>query len=126
MQPIVLPKARKFFLTPAENARLLNIAPLFGLRFTQLGGDLFAIRDLSTGEDVISLLPSDTAHWRLLSEICSRSAKWLHFHFGQNCRDTLLQNSDARLGRIAELYARDVITAPVDTGDISRICIQPQ
>lgn len=123
MQPIALPKRGAFSLTKAEKDRLQHLAPIFGLNFMEDSDDLFVIRDLRTGNHIARMLPSEVAYRRLLTEICSRSAKWIYFHFEESCRDTLLQQSDARLGRIAELYSRDVITTPVETGNISRICI---
>ncbi len=119
MQHIALPRRGALSLTTAERVRLQHLAPTFGLNFIQDAGDLFEIRDLKTGKHIASMLPSEVAYRRLLSEICSRSAKWIYFRIEESCRDTLLQSSDARLERIAELYARDVLAEPVDTDDIN-------
>lgn len=121
MQPIALPKRGAFSLTKAEKDRLQHLAPIFFLNFMQDKDDLFAIRDLDTGKYIASMLSPEFAFRRLLSEICSRSAKWIYFNFEERCRDTLLQCSDARLERIAELYARDVNAEQLDTDDISKL-----
>ena len=65
-------------------------------------------------------LSAEIAHARLLVEICSRAVHWIHFHFGKSCKDSLLELSNARILRIAELYSlhRDAIrgNGPVQTG----------
>ena len=96
------------FLTPAEQARLQMLAPGFDLQFAQVDNETYRINALdgNGGREVI--LPDTVAHRRLLAEICARAAKWVHFPVGVSCRDSLLRDqSDARLARVAELYARD-------------------
>ena len=65
-------------------------------------------------------LSAEIVHTRLLAEICSCAVHWIHFHLGKSCKDSLLELSDARIARIAELYSlrRDAIrgNGPVQTG----------
>ena len=113
MQPAAHAK-NGFTLTAAQNVRLQNLAPLFGLEFRWVDGDCFAMRDVALAQGPTTFLPASVAHRRLLAEICSRGVKWTHFHFGKSCRDSLLEQSDARLERIAELYALDVALSSVE------------
>lgn len=96
------------FLTQTEQARLQMLAPKFNIDFCQVDDETYRLNalDESGGHEVI--LPARVAHLRLLAEICARAAPWVHFHLGVSCRDSLLRDqSDARLARMAELYARD-------------------
>ncbi len=95
-------------LTPDDAARLEKIAPMFDIQFHQAGDGTYRLNALDGNGGSEVLLASATAHRRLLAEICSRASKWVHFHLGVSCRDSLLRDqSEAQLARVAELYARD-------------------
>ena len=105
--PAIYPKKASFSLTSDDETRLQIIAPLFNIEFRQIDEKTYV---LSTNDGVHSCnvsLPAAKAHRRLFMEISARAAKWVHFHLGVSCRDSLLGQSDARLERIAALYALD-------------------
>lgn len=107
MQLASLSRVRPLSLNFEDKARLHEIAHLFGIEFLQIGDDEYLLRNVDGRHFDEVLLPRLVAHKRLLTEICSRCAPWVYFHFGESCQDSLLNHSDARLWRIAELYARD-------------------
>ena len=78
---------------------------MFDIDFRQLDESTYALRASGDehGSDV--MLPAATAHRRLLAEISERAVRWVHFHLGQSCRNSLLGQCDARLSRVAVLYA---------------------
>ena len=93
-------------LTSADKIRLWAIAPSFGIEFRKLNEDAYFLRSLEVDANLDVTLPSSTAHIRLLTEISSRAAPWIYFRLDESCRDSLLNNSDARLMRVADLYLR--------------------
>lgn len=122
MQPTVIPKMFSLSLTSAERARLRNIALWFGIEFHRFDPVNYRLSaaDGRTGGELV--LPEAIAHLRLLAEISSRAAKWIHFHLGVSCRDSLLGLTDDRLKRIAELYTLDL---PDRTGTKTSIASTP-
>jgi hypothetical protein len=101
------PISASISLPPTDEARLQKFAPMFEIDFHQVNEKGYA---LSTHDGVNASevsLPAAIAHRRLLVEISSRAAKWVHFHLGMSCRDSLLGQSDARLERIAALFVLD-------------------
>jgi hypothetical protein len=99
-----IPARTGFRLTVHDKQRLQNLAPHFNIGFelrSNVSWSLYPNAHDRTGEIV---LDADIAHRRLLTEMCSRAARWLHFALGSSCRDTLLGLSDSRLQRIAQLY----------------------
>ena len=94
-----------FFLTEFEKRRLLKLAPLFDIQVEALEESQLRVyggpnKARTRYED----LPADLAYCRLVMELASKSARWIYFHSKEHCKDTLLNVSDARLTRIAELY----------------------
>ena len=105
--PTASPKKQFFTLTADDEVRLRTLAPLFDIDFFQMDEQTCVLRT-SSGEPILAVeLPEALAYRRLLAEICSKAAKWLHFHLEMSCRDSLLGRSDASLSRVAELFARD-------------------
>ena len=94
-------------LSPVDEARLQKLAPLFEIDFHQVNEEAYALSAHGGADGSVVSLPAAIAYRRLLVEICSRSVKWVHFHLGVSCRDSLLGQSDARLERIAALYVLD-------------------
>lgn len=91
-----------------DAARLEKIAPMFDIQFHQVDGETYRLGTLDVNDGHEVILPALVAHRRLLAEICARAAPWVHFRLGVSCRDSLLRDqSEARLARVAELYARD-------------------
>jgi hypothetical protein len=105
-------RPRPLSLNSEDKARLHEIAHRFGIEFRKFGDDEYLLRSVDGRNFDEFLLPSSIAHKRLLTEICSRCAPWVYFHFGESCQDSLLNHSDARLWRIAELYTRDLQGCP--------------
>lgn len=92
-------------LSIEDKARLQKFAPLFDIEFWQLDEATYLLRSCDGLSSLEKTLPCEHAHIRLLMEICERSVHWLYFHFGESCRDTFLGQPDARIERIAALYA---------------------
>lgn len=107
MQPNVSLKKSRLSLTSADKARLEEIALFFGVDFHQINDKTYSLRSSDVGRACEVLLSAEVAHLRLLAEICSRASKWIYFTFEVSARDTLLRESNARLMRVAELYAAD-------------------
>lgn len=107
MQPSITSDTFAFSLSSADRARLENIALFFGIEFHQVDESNCILRAADEVGGVELKLPAETAHRRLLAEVSSRAAKWVHFHRGSSCRDSLLALSDGRLQRIAVLYILD-------------------
>ena len=100
------PKNRLFPLTAEDKTRLQNLAPLFDIHFRKLDEQTCVLRTTAEADAVDVELPASLAYRRLLSEICEKTVPWIHFHFEESCRDSLLGKSDANLARVAVLYAR--------------------
>lgn len=107
MQLAPLARVRPLSLTSEDKARLDEISHLFEIEFRQIGDDEYLLRHVDGRQSDVVLLLGSVAHKRLLTEICSKCAPWVYFHLNESCQDSLLKHSDARLRRIAELYARD-------------------
>ena len=101
------PRTNTFSLTAFDKQRLEWLAPKFDLELLHDDAKFCTLRQYVGAASIDTPLESAIAHRRLLAEICERAIPWVHFHFSQSCRDSLLNLSDARLSRIAELYARD-------------------
>lgn len=107
MQLAPLTRVRPLSLTSEDKARLHDISHLFEIEFRQIGSDEYLLRHVDGRQSDVVLLSGSVGHKRLLTEICSKCAPWVYFHLNESCQDSLLNHSDARLRRIAELYARD-------------------
>ena len=102
--PKVLENKKSFTLSSDNRARLERFAPLFDIDFVQTLEGSYRLK-LRVGEgSYVVKLSNEVAHLRLLTEICSRALNWIHFHFSESCRDSLLNLSNARIMRVAELY----------------------
>jgi hypothetical protein len=94
-----------FTLSETDKRRLLRFAPQFGLQVENLqNGRLRITVDSSEGASALVELPEVLAYLRLLLEISSRTARWLYFHQGEHCGQTLLALPDAKVSRLSELY----------------------
>ena len=105
--PTPLSKNRLFPLTSEDKTRLQNLAPLFDIHFRKLDEQTCVLRTTAGARALEVELPASLAYRRLLSELCEKTVPWIHFHFEESCRDSLLGRSDANLARVAVLYARD-------------------
>ena len=92
-------------LRDEDTARLEWLAPYFDIAFARTSCGKYELRRLEDHIAGPAALSQDVAHVRLLIELCSRCAPWVYFHFGQSCKTTLLGQTDAKLLRIAQLYA---------------------
>lgn len=93
-----------FSLSENDRHRLEKLAPHFNLGFEAWSNITWALYPDACERTGGIVLNENVAHRRLLSELCSRAARWLPFRLGESCRDTLLGLTDARLRRIAQLY----------------------
>lgn len=95
-------------LTSLDKARLEMFAPLFDIEFIPKDDNTVQLRlrspsDGSVSEHVVS---ADRAHVRLLAELCSRTVRWVYYHPGESVLCSFLGQTDAKITRISELYAR--------------------
>ena len=111
----LIPKNRLLPLSAEDKTRLQNLAPLFDIDFRKLSGQTYVLRTMEGAGALELKLPVSLAYRRLLSEICEKTVPWIHFHFDESCRDSLLGRSDANLARLAELYAHDRKVARMNT-----------
>jgi hypothetical protein len=107
-------------LTESERLRLERIALAFDIEISKVADGHYQLRSCNEHAPLDATLRAEIVHIRLLAEICSRAVHWIHFHFGKSCKDSLLELSNAKINRIAELYAlhRDAIggNEPVQLG----------
>ncbi len=103
-------------LSAEDRVRLEVIASWFAIEFWQQKDGGYVLRSSISGSDLEVVLPQETAHKRLLAEVCSRAADWIYFHCDESCRDSLLNNSDARLVRVARLFLRKRNSRNVEPG----------
>ena len=105
--PTPLPKNRLFPLTAEDKTRLQNLALLFDIHFRKLDEQTYVLKTTAGAHALEVKLSASLAYRRLLSESCEKTVSWIHFHFQESCRDSLLGRRDANLARVAVLYARD-------------------
>lgn len=92
-------------LTADDKARLEKVAPFFDVGILKTSDGNYLMRTCSNAVTIEERLPARAAHFRLLAEICECVVPWVYFHLDESCRDSLLGQTDARIARIAELYA---------------------
>lgn len=100
--------SKKPCLTPLDVNRLIKLAPKFDVEIVgPTDDDTISLKvvDPRTGAVRELTLQRDIALSRILAEVCSRTVRWIFFHSGEPASRSLLKNTDARLARIAELYA---------------------
>ena len=100
-------------LTEDDRLRLEKMAPAFDIEISQMADGSYRLHSSNEHVPLNAILDAEIVHARVLAEICSRAVHWIHFHLGKSCKDSLLELSDARIARIAELYSlhRDAIRA---------------
>ena len=96
---------KSFSLSLDDRARLEQFPPLFGIDFVRTPDGSYRIESRVEEDGLVVTLSTEVAHRRLLAKICARASRWIHFHFGESCRDSLLDLSDAKVRRVAQLYA---------------------
>ena len=99
--------ARKVItLSDRDKQRLEQFAPLFDIQFRREvdGHYLLVVRDNDSVRE--NQLSAGAAYIRLLAELCEKTLRWVYFHPGAQCNDSLLSLTDAKLERVAELYRR--------------------
>jgi hypothetical protein len=101
----ILDNKKSFTLSPDDRARLERFAPFFDIEFVRTPEGTYRIEFRVWDGSFVVTLSNEAAYRRLLAEICSRASTWVHFHLGEPCRDSLLNLSDAKVQRVAELYA---------------------
>ena len=93
-------------LTAAELSRLTKASALFDIDFheQESGNYLFKILD-ETGERVFEVSPG-LAESRLIAELCSKTIRWVYYRPSEHCLVTLLDLTDKKINRIAQLYQK--------------------
>jgi hypothetical protein len=87
-----------------EKHRLEKFAAIFHVPVEHLpDGRIHLTVPCRTGQTSVELLPR-YAYLRLLSEVCSLTARWLYFTPEVHCATTLFEQSDARVQRLAVLH----------------------
>ena len=92
-------------LSDDDKSRLRELALKVDIDFQSRDDLTFVLRYVGSSDYVAILYSSDIAHRRLFAEVGSRLAPWVFFNFSVSSRDSLLGLTDARLSRIAALYA---------------------
>lgn len=95
-------------LTPEEENRLCQLAPHFDVSIGPLDSPMVrvSVLNLSNGQQECYELPREVAIRRALSEVCSRTVRWVYFNSKTPAWKSFFGYPDARLLRIAELYSR--------------------
>lgn len=114
--PTLFSKKQTFPLTADDKSRLQKLAPLFDIHFCKIDENTCILTTMAGAGALEVELPASLAYRRLLSEICEQTVHWIHFHFDESCRDSLLGRNDANLALVAELYARDRNDARINLG----------
>lgn len=102
-----MPTATKYkdiVLSPSDVERLYRIAPWFDVHAQALDGGFVQIRVDEGPLSRVATVTAKQAVWRVLTEVCEKTLRWVYFHEGEHCAQSLLRHTDARLQRIAELY----------------------
>lgn len=98
-------KGGTFTLADADKERLERLAPLFDVEFRRSEDGHVHLTVADAGPPRCVVLPAAIAHTRLLTELCAKCVNWVYFRDQEHCGKTLLSLPDAKLRRIAELYA---------------------
>lgn len=95
-------------LTHTDKARLEMVAPLFDIEFLPQEDGTVMLRLRSPVDDSLTEhhVSAERAHVRLLAELCSRTVRWVYYHPGESVLCSFLGQTDAKITRIGELYAR--------------------
>lgn len=94
-------------LTGGDKSRLEAYAPLFDIEFAHMADGRCRLRLQSPGRPDEELdLPETRAYLRLLAELCSRTVRWIYFHPGESALQSFMGQTDAKIRRVATLYAR--------------------
>lgn len=102
-------------LTTDDKRRLENIAKLFDIEFLPQQNGTVLLRVGPHPQEY--LVSAEKAHVRLFTELCSKTVRWVYFHPKESAITSLLGQTDARLRRIAELYAKWMRDAGPDLDD---------
>lgn len=95
-------------LTRIDKARLELFAPMFDIEFMpeENGSVMLRLRSPQDGALTEHCISAERAHARLLAELCSRTVRWVYYHPGESVICSFLGQTDAKIGRIGELYRR--------------------
>lgn len=97
-------------LQPADRERLEAYAPLFDVVVSPLPENQVQLRVLDRGGWREHVIGAESLHVRLLSELCSKTLRWIYYPVGTPCYEALLGLAEARIRRISELYQRQKAT----------------
>lgn len=93
-------------LSLADKARMEALAPLLDIEFLPQPNGKVRIRVTDCRGCQECEVSAELSHVRLLTELCSKVSRWVYFHPAQRAVDTLLRQPEAKLQRLAKLYAR--------------------
>ena len=113
-------KNTSFMLSEEDKRRLEYFAPLFGFEFRRIDDSRYFLRSITADSSVEGLLPATVAHRRLLSEIASKTSRWVYFNTFTSTRDSLLGMPDSKIERIADLYANWIADASLQAAVAKR------
>lgn len=97
-------------LNSEDRERLEQFAPLFDVHVHPSNEDEVILQVLDRGGWRESTILKERLHIRLLTELCSKTIRWVFYPIGKPCSDALLGLEDLRINRIAELYSQQKIT----------------
>lgn len=90
-------------LSDSDKARLEKLAPLFDIQFKKIDGTSYSLKVDGGKEHTLS---ARFAHFRLLSELCSKTVGWIYFHKDETCDVSFLSETDERFKRLSSLYRK--------------------
>lgn len=93
-------------LKPVTLARLRKFSELFDIHVHERADGRYDFEVLESDGLHKFSVPKEHFHARLLSEFCSKTARWVCYRPGIHCEDTFTALSDKKIQRTSELYAR--------------------
>jgi hypothetical protein len=91
-------------LSDLDKTRLEEHARWFGMSLLPEENLGYTLRFLEGATFREIALGAESAHLRVLAELCSRTAQWICYAVGDTCANVYLGHSDLRIRRLAELY----------------------
>ncbi len=92
----------------SDLARMLRLAPLFDVQVHDdpESAEHVVLEVLDVDGERRSRIPRSRLERRLLAELGAKTVRWVYYHPGVSCREALLSQTDARLQRLGQLYAK--------------------
>lgn len=102
----------KTLLNDQDRQRLESFAPLFDVIVDRAEApENVKLRVLDKGGWRESTIKRERLHMRLLTELCSKTTRWVYYPTESPCANTqLLGQPDKKIHRLAELYQQQKAT----------------